>query len=131
MTAGRASNKFDGLQSALKKLEEVMDRPETDSIVIDAAIQRFEFTFELAWKVMKDYLEYQGLRIPGPRECIKEAFKYDLIKKGDAWIDMLEKRNLTSHLYDEKMALEIFRAIKEKYVAMFKEFVEEMSTRLN
>ena len=70
----------------------------------EGTIQRFEFTHELAWKVMKDYLEYEGYKnITGSRSATKEAFNKDLLTDGQEWINMLESRNETIHTYPKKI----------------------------
>ncbi|MGI6413307.1 MAG: nucleotidyltransferase substrate binding protein [Syntrophomonadaceae bacterium] len=81
----------------------------------EGLIQRFEYTFELAWKTLKDYLEAQGVIATFPREVIKEAFRYELIKDGETWMDMLEKRNLLAHTYNEERFQYALRKIKEEY----------------
>jgi len=64
----------------------------------------FEVTFELSWKLMKDYLEAQGFQVKSPRETIKQAYQSGLIDNGHVWIDTLTDRNLTVHTYDEELA---------------------------
>lgn len=66
----------------------------------EGLIQRFEYTFELAWKTMIDYLVWQNISVLYPREVIKTAFHYELIQDGELWMDMLEQRNLMAHTYD-------------------------------
>ena len=83
-----------------------------DRINIDATIQRFEFTFELAWKFLNDFFFGRGLELNYPKEIIKEAFVVNLINDESIWIKMLRDRNMTSHAYDEKLADEIFSRIK-------------------
>lgn len=79
-------------------------------------IQGFEYTFELAWKTIKDYLAHmQVADAKFPREVIKQGFQYDLIDDGDVWIDMLEKRNLMAHAYDEAAAQTAHELIKKQY----------------
>ncbi|SES87303.1 nucleotidyltransferase substrate binding protein [Anaerobranca gottschalkii] len=68
----------------------------------EGLIQRFEYTFELAWKTLKDYLEINGVNANFPREVIKEAFRYNIIEDGEVWMDMLEKRNLLANTYDQE-----------------------------
>lgn len=102
----------DALQEDLKK----------GSIVIDGAIQRFEFTFELAWKLAKATLAHQGVESNTPRSAIKEAYKAGLIKDGEGWIDMLEDRNKTSHIYDENEALRIYQKIKKNHFELLEQF---------
>jgi len=83
-------------------------------------IQGFEFTFELAWNVMKDYLEEQGITgIIGSKNAIRHAFNKGLIEDGEVWMDMVKDRNLASHVYDEETAEGLFAAIKNIYYSEF------------
>ncbi len=78
-------------------------------------IQFFETTFELAWKLMKDYLSYLGYEVKSPRDAIKQSFAIELITNGDSWINALMDRNLITHTYDEEIANEVYQAIKNNY----------------
>lgn len=90
-------------------------------------IQTFEFTYELAWKTMKDYFEYQGnTTITGSRDATREAFKYGLIADGEGWLAMIASRNKTSHTYDEATAQEIALLIVESYFVLFTDFLLKM-----
>lgn len=83
-------------------------------------IQSFEFTQELSWKVLKDYLEYQGFTgIIGSRDAYRNAFNRGLISNGDVWMDMLKARNLSSHTYDENDSLKLVRDIAELFEPCF------------
>ena len=113
------------LQSALQK------EPDADEIYLDATIQRFEFCFELAWKLMKAVLEYEGIEVSSPRSSIREGWKSGLIVDAETWLDMQEKRNLFTHTYDEFTALEVYRQIKEKYVSILVAWDEEVQRRLS
>ena len=115
------------LKKATSKLEEALKEKETE-LVIDGILHRFEFTFELAWKTMKDYLEYQGIiaKTGSPREVIKEAFSSGLIENGKDWIDMMLARNSLSHLYDEETSREIYDKIKEEYIQEFEKIIEKL-----
>ncbi|WP_240375634.1 HI0074 family nucleotidyltransferase substrate-binding subunit [Bacillus piscicola] len=98
--------------------------------VYDGVIQRFEFTFELSWKMMKSFLEYMGIvEIKSPRTTIKAAFSYGLIDDGEQWIDMMVERNKTS--YDEKEVIVIYEKVKRTYNGRFtnlrKKLEEEIS----
>jgi len=85
----------------------------------EGLIQRFEYTFELAWKTLKDYLESQEVTASFPREVIKAAFHYGLIEDGEIWMDMLENRNLLSHTYDEeRFCLAVMKVKNEYYQAI-------------
>jgi nucleotidyltransferase substrate binding protein (TIGR01987 family) len=109
------------LRNAIERLREAVAQPESD-LVRDAIIQRFEFTFELIWKSLKLYLERQGLECGGPRSTIKKAFTEGLIstpEEADVWLRALEDRNLTSHAYDEALAIRIHQHVVQEYVALF------------
>ncbi|MBI3170221.1 MAG: nucleotidyltransferase substrate binding protein [Chloroflexi bacterium] len=83
-------------------------------------IQAFEFTHELAWNTLKDFLEGRGVQnLYGSRDATREAFKTGLIENGEAWMNMIQSRNLTSHTYDEATAAQIVSAIR---VAYYEEF---------
>lgn len=95
-------------------------------------IKTFEFTFELACKVMKDYLIYQGnTEIMGSRDAIRQAFSLGLISDGKTWMAMIDSRNLTSHTYDEKTVEKILEQIADEYYPLFVEFQEKMSHLAN
>jgi len=107
--------------NALARLEEALKKDITDDIIIDGIIQRFEFTFEQSWKVMKLYLEEQGIidEALSPRSTIKVAFKHKIIVNGEIWIEMMLDRNRTSHMYDETMAKNIVKQIEKSYISEF------------
>jgi len=93
-------------------------------------IQAFEFTHELAWKVMKDYFEYQGnTSITGSRDATREAFQVGLISDGEGWMEMIKSRNNTSHTYNEKTAGEIAGHVIGTYIELFKSFQQVMENR--
>jgi nucleotidyltransferase substrate binding protein (TIGR01987 family) len=86
-------------------------------------IQAFEFTHELAWNVLKDYLQDQGYaNLMGSKDATRTAFKNGLIEAGEAWMAMIESRNQTSHTYNEDLADEITTAILTQYVPEFEKF---------
>jgi nucleotidyltransferase substrate binding protein (TIGR01987 family) len=109
----KAEIKFEKLQKALIALEIIYLKPnEPDRSNIDATIQRFEFTFELCWKFLKDFFSEKGISLNYPKEVIQEAFKSGVVDDENLWLQMLEDRNMTSHTYDEELANEIFERIK-------------------
>ena len=113
MSKERFAERKAELQNAIKRLREAVAQPEGD-LVRDAVIQRFEFTFELVWKSLKLYLERQGLECGGPRSTLKKAFGEGLINspdEADVWLRALEDRNLTSHAYDEALAIRIYQHV--------------------
>lgn len=110
-------------------MESTVGRDDYSPLEIGGLVQAFEFTFELAWKTVKDYLYLQGLDAKSPREAIKEAFSAQLIEDGHTWIEMLEKRNELSHTYNFEVAEKAqelinehyFPAIRQVYVALKKQ----------
>lgn len=94
-----------------------------DEIIKEGLIQRFEYTHELAWNVMKDYANYQGnSAIGGSRDATREAFKLQLFTDGHIWMDMIKSRNETSHAYNQELANEIYEKILNQYHPAFLEF---------
>lgn len=111
-------NKYNSYKTALERLIEAIELYQKDEhpILLDGTIQRFEFTVELAWKLIKEYLEYEKIgEFNSPKATIKKAFELELIDDGEIWLDMLDDRNLTSHTYDEAVAEEIYENIVNKY----------------
>jgi nucleotidyltransferase substrate binding protein (TIGR01987 family) len=101
-----------------------------DEMLREGLIQRFEYTHELAWNVMKDYAIYQGnTNIGGSRDASREAFQLQLITDGNVWMDMISSRNKTSHTYNEETAEEIFSKILEDYYPAFVAFKNKMEEK--
>lgn len=99
-------------------------------IIQDGLIHRFIYTHELACNVMKDYAAYQGNpNITGSRDAVREAFKMQLIKNGETWMDMIESRNKTSHAYNEETSNEIFGKILNEYYPVFSAFRDLMEEK--
>ncbi len=120
---------LDRLKEATNRLEEALPRVK-DDLDRDGVIQRFEFTFELFWKTLKFILEYQGISCASPRQCLKEAFKMGLIEDDEIFLDMLSDRNLSSHVYEEKIAEEIFKRIEKVYSRVLKETIRKLEEKL-
>lgn len=120
-------------KNALNKLEEALTEniesltENAKQIIIDGVLHRFEFTFELAWKTIKDYLEYMGItqKTGSPRENIQQAFKQGIIEDGEIWIQIMLSRNELSHLYDEQTSRRIYNDINNKYIIEFKKLEEK------
>jgi nucleotidyltransferase substrate binding protein (TIGR01987 family) len=110
---------LDQFARALARVKAVLDRPE-DDVVRDALIQRFEFTFEMAWKAMYRLLRQRGIDLnESAYEVIPAAFTHRLITDAGGWGDMRKYRNLTSHTYNEKVAIEVAAFIRGEAVALF------------
>jgi len=111
---------------ALMRLEEVLLRtPEQDQIVIDATIQRFEFTVELCWKALKNRLYKEGIQTTTPRSVMQEAYTAGWLVDESIWLNMLRDRNLTSHTYREEQALEIYKNIPV-YASALRQLYEKL-----
>lgn len=123
----RFEERKEDLKKAATKLNEALNG-EASELEIDGTLHRFEFTFELAWKTMKDCLENQGIvgKIGSQREILKEAFSAGLIENGEVWMDMMLSRNELSHLYDEETSREIYDDIKEKYILEINKLVQKL-----
>ena len=92
-------------------------------------IQFFEMSFELAWKVLKDYLEEEGFNVASPREAVKQAFQAGLIREGHVWMEALKDRNLTVHTYEEKIAIAVERKIRDSYFPILAELCRDFSEK--
>lgn len=98
---------------ALNRLEAVLEVPKTD-ITRDSAIQRFEFTLDLAWKVIKAFLEEKkGVICASPKECFREAYHQSIVDYDEIWIKLVDMRNETTHTYKEELAEKIYAALAE------------------
>lgn len=96
----------------------------------DGMIQRFEYTQELAWKLLKNYIEYQGeAQMGGSRDTIRQVFRLGLIENSEPWFDMLESRNLTSHVYDEATEMTVIERIVDTYYPILSLLHAEMLKR--
>ncbi len=101
------------LEKALCSLEKAAESPAIEGrLNIDATIQRFEFTIELFWKLLKSILENKGVEVQYPKDVLKESFRGHLIDHERVWLKMLQDRNLSSHTYDEALADRMFEDIK-------------------
>ena len=117
----RWKQRFDNFNRAFGLLQGAFENRAIDDfsdLEKEGLVQRFEYTFELAWKTMKDYLEHGGLQISPvtPKNVIKEAFAAKLIDDGQIWIDMMLDRNLLSHAYDQKKFRTALDSVKNSYL---------------
>ena len=118
----RWKQRFVNFSKACKLLSEINGYvcEQTPAIIREGFIQRFEITFDLAWKTMNDYLRFLGhIMQPSPRPVIKEAFAAGIIENGEAFINMLIARNEMSHKYDEETFNRVFKRIKDEFYPAF------------
>lgn len=124
---------FDNFQRAFQTLVEAVDLARTrelSKLEQHGLIRSFEFTHELAWNVLKDYLEAQGfVGIIGSKNATREAFKNGLIADGDAWMDMIKARNLTSHTYNVELAQSIVKNILAQFYPAFAAMAQAFAAR--
>lgn len=121
------------LKKAYGKLKEVSDIYDgKNEIIRDSLIQRFEFTYELTHKTMKEFMKYLGVTLENsfPRTIFKKAYVNNLISNDKVWINLLEDRNSTSHIYNENLANEVADRIIKDYVNAIGELVENLEKLL-
>ena len=108
--------RFQNFEKAYHQLENsVLKVKELSDLEKEGMVQRFEYTFELSWKTLKDFLENQEVDVKFPRQVIKQSFHYEIIEDGELWMDMLEKRNLMAHTYQEDIFRQAVKKIAEDY----------------
>jgi len=113
------------LAAAIARLRQVLKEPEND-VSRDAAIQRFEFCFELAWKAIQERAREEGLDCQSPKGCLRVAFKASWIEDEQGWLAMLEDRNQTSHTYDEDLAKAVYRRLSN-YLPLLDALVNKLT----
>ncbi len=119
----RWKQRFDNLEKAFRNLSNAVTKKELSDLESAGLIKTYEFTFELSWKTIGDYLNEKKVEVKFPRDIVKEAFKFGILSDGDVWIDMLDKRNLMSHTYDKEDAKEACDLIKKKYFEEFEKLI--------
>jgi len=114
------ANSFERALGRLRAAVKLAEQRELSDLEAQGLIQGFEYTHELAWKTLKDFLEAQGtVNLYGSRDTTRTAFRNGLIENGETWMDMVDKRNLTSHTYDEDIAAQVVMTVRNAYFAEF------------
>ena len=126
----RWKQRFENFDKSYKLLNKYAKQPITTELERAGIIQFFEMTFELAWKVLKDYLEAQEYLVKSPRETVKQAFQIGLIDNGHVWMDALSNRNLTTQTYDEELANKMTNEIITMYLPELDKMYEKLSKEL-
>lgn len=124
MDRQRLKQRISDFQQAAFRLEQAC-RQEENEFIRDSVIQRFEFCYELAWKMLKLKLEDEGIEARTPKEAIQKAVTAGLIADGNLWTELQRMRNQTSHTYDEKLAREVYAFVRQEGLGLFKALVEE------
>jgi nucleotidyltransferase substrate binding protein (TIGR01987 family) len=117
------------LNAAWEKLKHGAETAQGE-LELDGVIQRFEFTFELFWKTLKIFLKHEGIEASSPKECLKAAFRLGWLESEGVYLDMLEDRNKTSHIYERSMAEDIIQRIKDKYISAIRKLLEILKTKI-
>jgi nucleotidyltransferase substrate binding protein (TIGR01987 family) len=117
----RWKQRYQNFSKALLYLENALQIPEPDFLQKAGIIQLFEMSFELAWNMVKDFLEEEGfVEVKSPRSALKKAFEIGLLSSGHIWMQLLVDRNLTTHTYDEAKATAVEELIHRKYFPLLK-----------
>ena len=121
---------LENFENATKRLKAALEYDPLElDIVLDAVIQRFEFTFEMAWKSINLAAKAVGYDCKSPKGCLKLAYRMEWIKDEEKWLELLEARNLTSHTYDPEMAMDVYETVKgncQVFNSLLKELKKEI-----
>lgn len=116
----RWKQRFFNFNKALTQLQKFIDKGELSELEAQGLVKAFEYTYELAWNTIKDFLEFSGQSdIYGSRDAIRKGFQLGLITDGEGWMDMLKSRNQTSHTYNEDTTRQINNAVVSRYYGLF------------
>lgn len=127
MTSDKLERSLALFKKAIDRFSEALQEPES-SIVLDATIQRFEFTYELMWKTLKNFLEdVHGVRAVSPRQVFVEAYSLSIIEQEDIFLEMIKSRNLLSHTYNEERAAETYKKCPS-YLSAINDLYAKLST---
>jgi nucleotidyltransferase substrate binding protein (TIGR01987 family) len=126
----RWQQRFSNYQKALAQMKEFFDQPQLNRREEQGLIKAFEYTYELAWNTLKDFLEYQGVtEIIGSRDTFRKAFSEGIIADGHIWMRMIDSRNKTSHSYNEETAREIVEMIRDEFYPAYCELEKTLHSR--
>lgn len=129
LKAIRWRQRFENFENAYHLLERTVAISEPTEAERGGLIQFFETSFELAWKMIKDYLESEGIDAKTPRETLKQAFKIELLAEGQTWMKMLEDRNLMSHTYDDAESRKVEKLIRNTYFPQIKKLYKTLKVK--
>ncbi|GFO64470.1 nucleotidyltransferase substrate binding protein [Geomonas paludis] len=124
MDSERLEERVSDYLKALAQLEKAGSQPK-DEFLRDSVIQRFEFTHELAWKMLKLRLEQEDVFARTPRETLQSSLEAGFIEDGNAWSDLQKMRNLTSHTYNEELAEEVYSFVVTQGMLLFRQLAQK------
>ena len=129
----RWKQRFDNLQKAIQRFEEALSAESKEPgnhLYQIALIGAYQFTFELCWKTLKDFLKFNGVDVSLPREVIKLSFHHQLIQDGIVWIEMLEERNIMAYVYQDIAAQKAISNIKNRYTNAIFQLYQFLNTKI-
>jgi nucleotidyltransferase substrate binding protein (TIGR01987 family) len=123
----RWQQRFSNYQKALSQLSKFIQKKDLNELEEQGLIQSFEYTHELAWKTLADFIKDSGnIEIYGSKDTTREAFNLGLISNGEIWMDMIVSRNMTSHTYNEDVTKKIVIEIKNNYYQEFQKLKKKL-----
>ena len=126
-----AKVQLENLENATERLKAALEYDPLElDIVMDAVIRRFEFTFETAWKSVKLAAKAVGYDCKSPKGCLKLAYRMGWIEDEERWLELLESRNMTSHTYDQEIAMEVYETVKENF-QVFRSLLRELREEID
>ena len=120
----RLTERVSDFLTAVNRLEEALMQPE-NAFMRDATIQRFEFTYELAWKALKLWLEHKDVIVLNAKDVLQAGLEQGMLADGNGWTQLHRMRNLTSHTYDEAQAARVYQLIKSDGLQLFRALAEK------
>jgi nucleotidyltransferase substrate binding protein (TIGR01987 family) len=127
----RWKQRFANYRKALQQLGRFVEKQPLNELEQQGLVKAFEYTYELAWNTLKDFLDHQGISgLVGSRDTFRKAISLNLVSDGRVWMQMIESRNKTSHTYNEITAREIADSVRSLYYPSFCELEQRLSARL-
>lgn len=130
----RWKQRFQNYEKAFHRLSRAIDIVKAtpdDDLLQSGLVQTYEYTFELAWKTLKDYLELEGFLLRSPRETIRQGFQSGYIMNAEDWLQALSDRNLTVHIYDDEIISRVLKDIFERYFFILQTFYETFKLKID
>lgn len=130
----RWKQRFQNYEKAFHRLSRainVVKATPDDDLLQSGLVQTYEYTFELAWKTLKDYLESEGFILRSPRETIRQGFQSGYITNAEDWLQALSDRNLTVHIYDDEIISRVLKDIFERYFFILQTFYETFKLKID
>ncbi len=130
----RWKQRFQNYEKAFKRLScavKVVKSAPDDDLLQSGLVQTYEYTFEQAWKTLKDYLTLEGFEVRSPRETIRQGFQSGYIMNGEDWLQALADRNLTTHIYDDEIIIRVLSDIFERYFFLLQDFYISFKEKAN